>query len=70
MSAYVKGFRVILETDVNQDAAECIQNAIQSLRHVLKVEPIESEGALDSIEMERVRHKYFDALLKTLKERV
>ena len=65
MTTRLKGFTVALEQDIREDDAEAIKNAIESLRFVQAVKPIEADST-DWINRSRIklelRQKLFDIL--------
>ena len=67
MTTRLKGFTVALEHDIREDDAEAIKNAIQSLRFVEAVEPIESSGN-DWINRTRIKRELMGKLFEVLKD--
>lgn len=63
MTTRLKGFTVALEQDIREDDAEHIKNAIESLRFVQAVKPIEASSN-DWINRSRIK----DEILKKLYE--
>ena len=65
MTTRLKGFTVALEQDIREDDAEAIKKAIESLRFVQAVKPIEADST-DWINRSRIklelRQKLFDIL--------
>lgn len=67
MTTKLKGFTVALEMDIREDDAEQIKNAIESLRFVEAVQPIEATGG-DWIVATRIRRDLGRKILDILTE--
>lgn len=66
MTTRLKGFHVALDMDIREDDAESIQQAIQALRHVAAVTPIEASSD-DFFVRARYHNEIVDKLLALIK---
>ena len=67
MTTRLKGFTVALEHDIREDDAETIKSAIESLRWVLSVKPIESDPR-DWINRSQIKNQLREKLFDVLEE--
>ena len=67
MTTRLKGFNVALEQDIREDDAEAIKNAIESLRYVQAVKPIEADST-DWINRSRIKMELTEKLYAVLKD--
>lgn len=67
MTTRLKGFTVALEQDIREDDAEAIKNAIESLRYVQAVKPIEADST-DWINRSRIKMELTEKLYAVLKD--
>jgi hypothetical protein len=67
MTTRLKGFTVALEQDIREDDAENIKNAIESLRFVQAVKPIEASSE-DWINRARIKNEFFKKLYEALND--
>ena len=65
MTTRLKGFTVALEKDIREDDAESIKSAIESLRFVEAVEPVEATPE-DWIVTTRVRRELLRKILEVV----
>jgi hypothetical protein len=67
MTDRLKGFTVALTTDIREDDAQAIADAIRQLRGVLDVAPILADSS-DWINRQRIRAELSQKLFDILKE--
>lgn len=65
MTTRLKGFTVVLEEDMRDDDAEPLRLAIEQMRGVLSVAPVEMSGP-DYFALQRVRRELGDKLFAIL----
>ena len=65
MTTRLKGFTVALEHDIREDDAEAIKNAIEALRFVQAVKPIEADSG-DWINRSRIKNELREKLYAVL----
>lgn len=68
MSDRIKGFMVMLETDLRTDDAEGVLEAIRHIRHVASVEPVVA-NIDDYMNRERVRRELVNTMLGALERK-
>jgi hypothetical protein len=67
MTTRLKGFTVALEQDIREDDAEAIKNAIEALRYVQAVKPIEADSE-DWINRKRIKMELQEKLFSVLED--
>lgn len=65
MTNRLKGFYVVLESDVREDDAEPILNALRMVKGVLSVDPVET-APVDHFERTRIEMEFREKLWKAL----
>ena len=65
MSDRIKGFTVVLNSDMKDEDAEKLQNAIAWFNGVLEVHPLKKEVG-DFIERVRIRREFTEKILEVL----
>lgn len=68
MTDRLKGFVVTLDSDIREDDAETIRQAIHSLRHVVSVQPVKT-NLDDQINREKIRLEINEKIFAVLKEK-
>ena len=67
MTTRLKGFTVVLNNDIREDDAEQIIRAIQMIKGVQNVVPVETNPD-DYINRSQIRHELYNKILKVLDE--
>lgn len=68
MSSKVQGLIVTLDTDVSEELAEHIINAIRMMKCVLNVSPLPTNQIDDYIVKDRLRREIIDKLIAIVRE--